>query len=65
MSIYDYGRDQDGRLFIAMEYVDGQSLQELVDEGGPLPAHATLHLLRRVAGASSLGVAGSLGVDCL
>jgi eukaryotic-like serine/threonine-protein kinase len=34
--VYDVGED-DGRPFIAMEYVDGETLSELVAHRGPLP----------------------------
>ena len=35
--IYDVGEDDDGRPFIAMEYVAGETLAELVARRGPLP----------------------------
>jgi len=36
--IFDVG-EEDGRPFIAMEYVDGQTLSQLVRARGPRPAH--------------------------
>ena len=35
--VYDVGEDDEGRPFIAMEYVDGETLAELVARRGPLP----------------------------
>jgi serine/threonine protein kinase len=35
--IYDVGVDEDGRPFIAMEFVDGETLAELLARRGPLP----------------------------
>jgi serine/threonine-protein kinase len=35
--IYDVGEDEDGRPFIAMEYVAGETLAELLARRGPLP----------------------------
>ncbi len=35
--IYDVGEEEDGRPFIAMEYVDGETLAELVARRGALP----------------------------
>jgi serine/threonine-protein kinase len=35
--IYDVGEDEEGRPFIAMEYVAGETLAELLTRRGPLP----------------------------
>jgi eukaryotic-like serine/threonine-protein kinase len=42
--IYDVGVDEDGRPFIAMEYVDGETLAEVVMRRGPLPAREVAEL---------------------
>jgi WD40 repeat protein len=47
--IYRAGEDA-GRLYIAMRFVEGASLQELVDEG-PLPAGRAARIVARVADA--------------
>lgn len=52
--IYDYGR-QGALLFIVMELIDGQSLQELLYDKGRLSAEETLKILRPVC--SALGYA--------
>ncbi len=49
--VFDVGED-DGRPFIAMEYVEGETLAELVARRGPLPA----------AEAASLGVQACAGL---
>jgi formylglycine-generating enzyme required for sulfatase activity len=54
----DYGRDQ-GTYFLAMEFVDGPSLQQLLNEG-PLDVERALGIARDVALA--LQEAESLGV---
>ena len=48
--IYDVGRDEDGRLFFTMKYVEGQSLEELIDRlvAGDPKAHAQYPLARRL-----------------
>lgn len=47
---YDFG-EVDGVFFLAMEYVEGVTLDRLLAHGGPLPAAAALRIARTVAGA--------------
>lgn len=52
ITVYDSGFMEDGRAYYAMEYVDGQSLRELIDEqGGRLPVDRVLRIMRQVAAA--------------
>jgi serine/threonine-protein kinase len=51
VEIYDYGHTEDGTFYYVMEYLPGLSLQQLVDEFGPLPPERAVHLLRQVVGA--------------
>jgi eukaryotic-like serine/threonine-protein kinase len=51
ISIYDYGRTSDGLFYYAMEYLDGFTLTELVEVGGPLPPARVASLMRQVAGS--------------
>ncbi|MEX1363655.1 MAG: serine/threonine-protein kinase [Nannocystaceae bacterium] len=48
--IYDVGRDDDGRLFFTMKYVDGESLESLIERlaSGEQQAHAQYPLARRL-----------------
>jgi len=48
--IYDIGQ-VGGSLFIAMRWIDGQSLQELLAHEGPLPPRRTLAIAAQVAEA--------------
>jgi eukaryotic-like serine/threonine-protein kinase len=38
VSVYDAGEQADGRPYIVMEYVDGETLADVLSERGPLPA---------------------------
>ena len=48
IDIYDYGRDDDGTFFYVMEYVDGISMFELVQEYGRQPPNRVVNLLVQV-----------------
>jgi tetratricopeptide (TPR) repeat protein len=47
VTVYDAG-EQDGRTFIAMEYVDGTTLKAIVKQRGPLAPRAIVHVLAQV-----------------
>jgi tRNA A-37 threonylcarbamoyl transferase component Bud32 len=59
VTIYDVDYDR-GRLFIAMEYVEGRSFYQILEKEGQLPASAVKHcmvgILRALAHAHSKGV---------
>jgi predicted Ser/Thr protein kinase len=57
--IYD-ADEVEGVLFLAMRYVDGPSLQALIEERGRLAAEETLHVVRQVAGALDAAHAAGL-----
>ncbi len=48
--IYDVGRDDDGHLFFTMKYVEGESLESLIERlaAGDAEAHAKYPLARRL-----------------
>ena len=50
VTVYDVAQES-GYLYIAMEYVEGRSLEQVVEEEGALPLPRTVHLLRQVADA--------------
>jgi serine/threonine-protein kinase len=50
VQIFDVG-ENDGDLYMAMEYVDGRDLRELVDRGRPMPPHIVAHVALEVARA--------------
>ncbi len=53
IAIYDYGQTPEGKLFYAMELLDGGTLEQLVSCSGPLPAGRVIHLLEQMAGSLS------------
>jgi tRNA A-37 threonylcarbamoyl transferase component Bud32 len=51
VEIYDYGNTADGTFYYVMEYLPGLSLQELVEQYGPLPPGRAIHFLRQICAA--------------
>ena len=50
IKVYDFGSTDDGTLYIAMEFVEGRSLDKLIEEG-PLGPARVVAILKQVAGA--------------
>ena len=49
--VLDFGKDAEGRLFIASEIVDGQPLDQLVAATGPLPLHRVKGIVAQIGEA--------------
>ncbi len=49
VTIIDYGKTDDGVLYIAMEYLEGQTLSQLLTQRGPLPWMRVLNIGAQVA----------------
>ena len=59
VAVYDQGEDA-GRFFLAMEYVPGQTLRQVLDAEGALTPRAALDILRPMLEA--LGAAHTVGI---
>jgi eukaryotic-like serine/threonine-protein kinase len=51
IKFYDFGATADGTLYIAMEFVRGQPLSEVIEKAGPLAPDRVLAIMKQVAGA--------------
>ncbi len=58
--VEDVDRAEDGRLFIALEYVEGKSMGELIRDAGPMPVPRVVEIARQLC--SALDTAHSLGM---
>ena len=60
VTLFDYGEDQDGTLYLVMEYLRGQSLGARLRERGAFPAvdavRVTCQILAAIAEAHELGL---------
>jgi serine/threonine-protein kinase len=48
VELYDFGVSDNGTFYYAMELLEGQDLESLVEEHGPLPAGRVIHILEQV-----------------
>ena len=60
VTIYNYGEMEDGTLFLAMEYLAGETLAQRIERCGQLPADRAVHIAAQIA--SALGEAHAHGV---
>jgi eukaryotic-like serine/threonine-protein kinase len=51
--VFDYGRTPEGVFYYVMEYLEGASLDEVIEQTGPMPPGRVIQLLDQVAGALS------------
>ncbi|MGH8701098.1 MAG: serine/threonine protein kinase [Burkholderiales bacterium] len=51
IDIYDYGRTRNGEFYYVMEYLQGETLDQIVADKGPMPLSRVLHVLKQVCAA--------------
>lgn len=51
IGIIDFGQDSDDSLYIAMEYVPGKDLHQILTEDGPIPERRLIKIAAQVLGA--------------
>jgi serine/threonine protein kinase len=51
IGIIDFGQAEDGRLYLAMEYIEGPTLAEVLVADGPFPVPRVLWILAQIADA--------------
>ncbi len=51
IQFFDFGQTPDGQLYIAMEYVQGKSLAQALEQQGPMAADRVLRIFAQVCGS--------------
>ena len=54
LSVTDSGEDDNGVVFLVMEYLNGKTLKEVIRENGPLPLARVVDIMRQVGDALSV-----------
>jgi serine/threonine protein kinase len=60
IDVTDFGTTPDGMVFLIMEYLDGESLQERLSRVGRLPTFEAVNIVKQIA--RGLGAAHELGI---
>src|ERR1051325_11126929 len=51
ISVTDFGEDEHGIVFLVMEYLDGETLKELIRREGPMPLPRVVEIIKQVGEA--------------
>ena len=59
-AIYDFGETPDGLMYLAMEFIEGNSLNEILKKSGPMTLQRATHILRQTAEALHVAHEGGI-----
>ena len=51
LSVTDFGESENGVVFLVMEFLNGQTLKNIIRQEGPMPLTRVLEIIRQVGGA--------------
>jgi len=51
IQVFDFGKTDDGTLYIAMEFVQGRSVADILEKDGPMPPERVIKILDQVCGS--------------
>jgi len=51
ITLYDYGQNEGGILYMAMEFVEGRTLANVLRDEAPIPAYRVVHIARQILGS--------------
>jgi len=51
LNVTDFGEDENGIVFLVMEYLKGETLKEVIHKDGPMPIERAVEIIRQVCGA--------------
>src|SRR5205823_12920221 len=51
VTVTDFGEDENGVVFLVMEYLDGRTLKEIIKSDGAMDVPRVVEIIRQVAGA--------------
>src|SRR5258708_29474578 len=60
VDVYDFGPTPSGEIYLAMELLEGRSLEDVLDHQAPLPLHRAIHIVHQIA--SALAAAHDKGI---
>src|SRR6185295_10356886 len=51
LSVTDFGEDENGIVFLVMEFIDGRTLKDIIRQEGPMPLTRVVDIIKQVGGA--------------